>query len=270
MTTAIWLSALFLGVLEGLTEFLPVSSTGHLILARLLIDFHDHGDVFTIVVQLGAILAVCLVYWRRLLGVTLGLGRDPAAQRFVRNILVAFLPAMVIGAAAHGFIKRVLFSPEVGPWVIATALLLGGIIMLVVERRAPEPEVHDVDALSTRRALAIGFFQVMAMIPGVSRSGATIVGSLMLGVERRAAMEFSFFLAIPTMAGATAFDLYKNWALLGSGEWNVIAIGLAAAFVTALLVVRSVIGFIGRFGFAPFAWYRIAAGCLMLAVLTLR
>ena len=270
MTTAIWLSALFLGVLEGLTEFLPVSSTGHLILARLLIDFHDHGDVFTIVVQLGAILAVCLVYWRRLLGVTLGLGRDPAAQRFVRNVLVAFLPAMVIGAAAHGFIKRVLFSPEVGPWVIATALLLGGIIMLVVERRAPEPEVHDVDALSTRRALAIGFFQVMAMIPGVSRSGATIVGSLMLGVERRAAMEFSFFLAIPTMAGATAFDLYKNWALLGSGEWNVIAIGLAAAFVTALLVVRSVIGFIGRFGFAPFAWYRIAAGCLMLAVLTLR
>jgi undecaprenyl-diphosphatase len=177
---------------------------------------------------------------------------------------------MVIGAAAHGFIKRVLFSPEVGPWVIATALLLGGIIMLAVERRAPKPEVHDVDALSARRALAIGFFQVMAMIPGVSRSGATIVGSLMLGVERRAAMEFSFFLAIPTMAGATAFDLYKNWSLLGSGEWNVIAIGLVAAFVTALLVVRSVIGFIGRFGFAPFAWYRIAAGCLMLAILMLR
>ena len=269
MTTAIWLSALFLGVLEGLTEFLPVSSTGHLILARLLIDFHDHGDVFTIVVQLGAILAVCLVYWRRLLGVTFGLGRDPAARRFVRNILIAFLPAMVIGAAAHGFIKRVLFSPETGPWVIATALVLGGIIMLLVERRAPEPEVHDVDALSARRALAIGFFQVIAMIPGVSRSGATIVGSLMLGVERRAAMEFSFFLAIPTMAGATAFDLYKNWSALGSGEWNNIAIGLVAAFVTALLVVRSVIGFIGRFGFAPFAWYRIAAGTLMLAVLTL-
>jgi undecaprenyl-diphosphatase len=270
LATTTWLSALFLGVLEGLTEFLPISSTGHLLLASLLIDFDDQGDVFTIVIQLGAILAVCLVYWRRLLGVTFGLGSDPAARRFVRNLLIAFLPAMVIGALAHGFIKRVLFSPEVGPWVIATALVLGGLVMLLVERRAPAPVVRDVDELSPRRALAIGFFQVVAMIPGVSRSGATIVGALMLGVERRAAMEFSFFLAIPTMAGATAYDLYKNWALLGSGEWNVIAIGLVAAFVTALLVVRSVVGFIGRFGFAPFAWYRIAAGCLMLTILVLR
>jgi undecaprenyl-diphosphatase len=267
---AIWLSALFLGVLEGLTEFLPVSSTGHLILFGLLIDFHDPGAVFTIVIQLGAILAVCIVYWRRLMKVTLGLGSDPAARRFVVNLLLAFLPAMVIGAAAHDFIKRVLFSPEIAPWVIAVALLVGGIIILIAERRAPPPNVHDVDELKPLRALAIGFCQVLAMVPGVSRSGATIVGALMLGVERKAAMEFSFFLAIPTMLGATVFDIYKNRAILGTGEWGLIAVGFIAAFVVAALVVKAVIGFIDRHGFAPFAWYRIAAGTLMLAILALR
>ncbi len=262
-----WLSAAFLGVLEGLTEFIPVSSTGHLLLASLLIPFRDPGDVFKIVIQLGAILAVCLVYSRRLTRVAFGLGHDPLARRFVVNLLLAFLPAMVVGALAHDFIKHVLFRPEVAPWVIGTTLVLGGVVMLWVERRQPRPTVRDVDELKPLRALAIGACQVAAMVPGVSRSGATVVGALLLGVERKAAMEFSFFLAIPTMLGATAYDLYKNWSLLGSEELGTIAIGFVAAFAAAALVVRTVVGFIGRHGFAPFAWYRIAIGTLVLALL---
>ena len=264
-----WLSALLLGILEGLTEFLPVSSTGHLKIAQMLIGFDDPAAVFMIVIQLGAILAVCIVYWRRLVGVLFGLRRDPAARRFVVNILLAFLPAMVLGATLHGFIKSVLLSDAVGPWVIGAALLLGGIAILVVERRVPKPSVYDVDEMRPLRALAIGAFQVIAMIPGVSRSGATIIGALMLGVERKAAAEFSFFLAIPTMAGATAYDLYKNWHVLGEGEVGLIGIGFVAAFASAALVVRAVVGFIGRHGFAPFAWYRIVVGAAMLAFLAL-
>jgi undecaprenyl-diphosphatase len=221
--------------------------------------------VFEIAIQLGAILAVVLLYFGRLWGVLLGLPRDPAARHFAIAILLAFLPAAVVGALAHGFIKSVLFSP----WVVATSLVLGGIAILLIERARPNPTIHGMEQLPLARALAIGALQCLAMIPGVSRSGATIMGALLLGVDRRTAAEFSFFLAIPTMFGAVVYDLYKNRASLTLDGGIVIAVGFVAAFLTALLVVRAVIGFVARHGFAPFAWYRIALGTLALVLLAI-
>ncbi len=258
------LNALWLGILEGLTEFIPVSSTGHLILFVDLLGFAGPpGRVFEVVIQFGAILAVCVVYFGRLWGVLIGLPREPAARTFALAVVVAFLPAAVVGVLAHDFIKSVLFSPVVVCW----ALIVGGVIILVVERAVPAPRHFAVERFSPRLALAIGGFQCLAMIPGVSRSGATIIGALLMGVERRTAAEFSFFLAIPTMLGAATYDLYKNWHHLTMDGLGLIGIGFAAAFVAALLVVRTVLAFISRHGFAPFAWYRIGLGTLMLAVL---
>lgn len=266
METMLWLQVLLLGVLEGLTEFIPVSSTGHLILMQAVLGFEGPpGRVFEIAIQLGAILAVVLLYFGRLWGVLLGLPRDPAARHFAIAILLAFLPAAVVGALAHGFIKSVLFSP----WVVATSLVLGGIAILLIERARPNPTIHGMEQLPLARALAIGALQCLAMIPGVSRSGATIMGALLLGVDRRTAAEFSFFLAIPTMFGAVVYDLYKNRASLTLDGGIVIAVGFVAAFLTALLVVRAVIGFVARHGFAPFAWYRIALGTLALVLLAI-
>jgi len=262
----LWLQVVLLGVLEGLTEFIPVSSTGHLILMGAVLGFEGPpGRVFEIAIQLGAILAVMVLYVRRLWGVLLGLPRDPAARHFALAILLAFLPAALVGVAAHGFIKSVLFSP----WVVAISLILGGVAILVIERIRPAPVVHGIEALSLRRALAIGAVQCLAMIPGVSRSGATIMGALLLGVERRTAAEFSFFLAIPTMVGAVVYDLYKNRAVLTLEGGAAIAIGFLAAFLVALVVVRAVIGFVARHGFAPFAWYRIGLGAVALVLLAL-
>jgi undecaprenyl-diphosphatase len=259
--------AAFLGLIEGLTEFIPVSSTGHLILTIDLIGFRGPpGKVFEIAIQLGAILAVCVVYAGRLSRVVLDLPRRPKARRFAGNILLAFLPAMVIGAAAHDFIKQVLFSP----WVVSISLIVGGLAILLIERIAPPPRCHEVEAATPGMALGVGFCQTLAMIPGVSRSGATIMGALMLGMERRAAAEFSFFLAIPTMFAATAYDLYKNRALLNFDDGALIATGFVAAFIAGLLVVRSLLAFISRRGFAPFAWYRMAVGGVMLAILLAR
>lgn len=261
-----WLQAVLLGVLEGLTEFIPVSSTGHLILMEAVLGFQGPpGRVFDIAIQLGAILAVVVLYLRRLLDVLFGLPRDPAARRFAFVILLAFLPAAVIGAAAHDFIKSVLFSP----WVVAVSLVLGGIAILLIERARPAPRIHSVEQLPYGRALAIGAVQCLAMVPGVSRSGATIMGALLLGVDRRTAAEFSFFLAIPTMFGATVYDLYKNRAGLDLDGGLLIALGFVAAFLAALVVVRTLIGFVARHGFAPFAWYRIALGSLALVLLAL-
>ncbi len=258
---------LILGLVEGLTEFLPVSSTGHLILADDLLGFKGPaGQVFEIVIQLGAILAVCALYFRKLLGVVIELPSNPTAQRFVLNLLWAFLPAAVVGVLAHGFIKSVLFSP----WVVSVTLILGGIAILVIERVRPEPIHHDVDNLPPLTAFQIGCAQVLAMIPGVSRAGATIMGALMLRVDRRAATEFSFFLAIPTMFAATVYDLYKNRATLSLDDIQVIAIGFVVAFLSALVVVRTLIAFISRHGFAPFAWYRMLVGALMLGLLIAR
>ena len=257
------LQALLLGVVEGLTEFIPVSSTGHLILLIDLLGFvGPPGKVFEIIIQLGAILAVCLVYFQRLMAV-LRNPMDPVQQRFVRNIVLAFLPAAVLGVLLHGFIKEVLFDPI----VVSVSLIVGGCIILLIERIKPASTTHEVEAMGWRKAVAIGFCQCIAMIPGVSRSGATIMGALLLGVDRKLATEFSFFLAIPTMLGAATYDSYKNWNSLSGVGWELIAIGFFAAFGAGLLVVRTVVRFIERHGFAPFAYYRIGLGSLMLLLL---
>ncbi len=261
-----WAGAAFLGLLEGITEFLPVSSTGHLILFVDLIGFRGPpGEVFEVVIQFGAILAVCWAYRERLWRVAAGLFEDPASFHFALNVLLAFLPAMVLGALLHDFIKNVLFNP----WVVSTTLVLGGIAILWIERAVHRPRVQEIEAMPARLALAVGFCQTLAMIPGVSRSGATIMGAMLLGVERRTATEFSFFLAIPTMFAAAAYDLFKNRAGLTLDGAGLIAVGFVIAFLSALFVVRWMIAFISRHGFVPFAWYRIAVGLLMLALLGL-
>ena len=260
------LDAAFLGVLEALTEFLPVSSTGHLILLTDLMGFQGPpGRVFEVVIQLGAILAVCVVYASRLTDVAFGLPHDPGARRFVLVIALAFLPALVLGALLHEFIKSVLFSPQ----VVSVALVVGGIAILAIERLRPVPQIRAVEEFSPRLALGIGLAQCLAMVPGVSRSGATIMGALLLGVERKTAAEFSFFLAIPTMLGAAVFDLWQNRATLDAEGGLVIAVGFLAAFAVALFVVRWFVEFVGRHGFAPFAWYRIGLGGMLLLALNL-
>ena len=267
MDLEILAGALLLGVVEGLTEFLPVSSTGHLILVVDLIGFHGPpGQVFEVVIQLGAIGAVCWEYFGRFARAAAGLLDDPDQFRFVRNILLAFLPTVVIGALAYSFIKAYLFDP----WVVVTTLVLGGLAILVIERHLPAPRYHAVEKMPASTALAVGLCQVVSMIPGVSRAGATIMGGLMLGIDRRTATEFSFFLAVPTMLAASIFDLYKNWARIDADNLLVIAIGFAAAFVSALIVVRWLIGFVSRHGFGPFAWYRIAVGIVMATLLFVR
>lgn len=262
-----FLEAVLLGVVEGLTEFLPVSSTGHLILLIDLIGFQGPpGKVFEISIQLGAILAVCWVYRTRLIGAVLGARHDEQARRFIRNLLIAFLPSMVIGVLAYKTIKTLLFSPV----VVSVSLILGGFAILAIERLVGHGRHHRIEGFSVPLCLKIGLFQCVAMIPGVSRSGATIMGSLLMGVERKTAAEFSFFLAIPTMTAATVYDLHKNWAVLDFSGGAVIAAGFVSAFVVAMLVVRAAIAFISRHGFAPFAWYRIAIGTAMLALLTVQ
>ena len=258
--------AAFLGLVEGLTEFIPVSSTGHLLLVGHFLGFQSSGKTFEVVIQLGAVLAVLTVYAAKLWGVFSSAPRDPAARRFILAVLLAFLPAVVIGVFARDFIKLVLFE---SPALISVMLILGGIVLLFVDRMAPKPVVEDALKMPIGKALAIGFIQCLAMIPGVSRSGATIVGARMLGASTRAAAEFSFFLSIPTMAGAFAFDLYKSWDVLDTGALTDIAIGFVAAFITAVLVVRWVLGYLSSHGFALFGWWRIIAGLVSLGLLSL-
>src|SRR5215475_2634145 len=264
MPSADYLTAALLGIVEGLTEFLPVSSTGHLILADALLGIEGPASkLFDIVIQLGAILAVFWVYRARFAAAARGLSSDPVAQRFVANIVIAFLPAAVVGVVAHRFIKEVLFSP----WVVAVSLIVGGILILIIERIRPRPHIDNVDDMKMRTALAIGCCQILAMIPGVSRAGATIMGAMMLRVDRAAATQFSFFLAVPTMLGATGYDLYKNRAILTTDGAALIAIGFVVAFLCALFVVRTLVGFVSRHGFGVFAWYRIAIGVVALPLL---
>lgn len=261
------LIAALLGLVEGLTEFIPVSSTGHLILLVDLLGFEGPpGKVFEVVIQLGAILAICVLYFRRLLGVLLAAPKSADARRFIAAILIGFLPAALIGYLAHGFIKSVLFSP----WVVAVTLVLGGLAILVIERNLPDSRHHKIEEFSPLLAIKIGLCQCLAMIPGMSRSGATIMGALLLRVDRKAATEFSFFLAIPTMMGATVLDLYKNWSAIGQTGSTIIAVGFVVAFIAALAVVKTLVGFVSRHGFAPFGWYRIVLGALMLGVLIAR
>lgn len=251
------LSAIILGAVEGFTEFLPVSSTGHLILVGDLLGFQDStGKVFEVVIQLGAILSVVVFSFGRLWKVLMGLTSEPAARRFALAVILAFLPAAVLGVIFHDFIKSVLFSP----WVVCVTLVLGGIAILLIERMAPRPRYHSIENIPMRTAVGIGFCQALAMIPGVSRSGATILGGELLGVDRRIATEFTFYLAIPTMLGASVLDLYKARHDLTTDGLGLIAIGFVTAFIVAIPVVKGLIGFVGRYGLTPFAWYRIIFG----------
>lgn len=259
-----WMNAVIMGLVEGFTEFLPVSSTGHLLLMNEILGFQGPaGNVFEIVIQFGAILAVVAVYFMRLWAVAVAAPKSPEARRFIFAVLLAFLPAMVIGYFAHDFIKTVLFNP----YVIAISFIVGGVAILWIEKNAPTPVIEDIEHMPLKTALYIGLVQCLSMVPGVSRSGATIMGSLLLKVERKVAAEFTFFLAIPTMAAATVYDLYKNFGNLTADDGTTIAIGFVVSFLAALVVVKTFVGFIGRHGFAPFAWYRIAAGVVALIAL---
>ena len=253
--------ALILGIVEGLTEFLPISSTGHLIIVGDLLGYNDEtSKVFKIVIQLGAILAVCWNYRKRLTEMVVGLPSDPAAQRFAGLLFIGFLPAAVLGLMFHSAIKAWLFNPI----TVATALIVGGIIILYVEKRAYHPRISSVDEMRWPDALKVGFAQALAMIPGTSRSGATIIGGLVFGLSRKTAAEFSFFLAIPTMFAATAYDLYKNWALLRADDLPVFAVGFVASFIAAMWAVKGFIRFISNHTFVVFAWYRIVFGVIVL------
>lgn len=262
------LTVILLGIVEGVTEFLPVSSTGHLILAGTLLGVQDKATAtFDIVIQLGAILAVVVLYWRRFWEVAVGLfAGQPKSWAFVRNIALGFLPAAVIGLIVYKAVKALLESPT----VVAVALIVGGIAILIIERMVKQARITAIETMPWQAALGIGFVQCLSMIPGVSRSGATIMGALSLGVDRRAAAEFSFFLAIPTMLAASGYDLLKSGTALGQGEWLSIAIGFAVSFVVALVVIRWFVGIVSRHGFAPFAWYRIVVGAVALVALQLR
>jgi undecaprenyl-diphosphatase len=267
MTLESFLSALFLGFIEGITEYLPVSSTGHLIVFIDLLGFvGPPGKVFEIAIQMGAVSAVCVLYARKLFAIVTGLPSDPGARRFAFSIILAFIPAAILGVLLHDLIKTVLFSPS----VVATTLILGGIAILIIERVKPQPHISQIEQMGLRTALSIGLTQCLALVPGVSRSGATIMGALLLGVERKAAAEFSFFLAIPTLLGATVYDLWKNRAGLDSDGMLLILTGFLTAFVVAMVTVKWLIGFVSRHGFAPFAWYRIAFGTLLAVILYLR
>ncbi|MGK6354368.1 undecaprenyl-diphosphate phosphatase [Sphingomonas sp. DT-207] len=262
------LVAVLLGIVEGLTEFLPVSSTGHLILGGELLGFTDQSSItFKIAIQLGAILAVVVAYWQRFWTVGCGIlagRREPIL--FTRNILLGFLPAMVIGVLVYDAVRAAMQTPV----IVAVALVVGGIAILVIERMVKRVRVESVEAMPLRTAVSIGVVQCMAMLPGVSRSGATIMGSLLMGVERKTAAEFSFFLAVPTMAAATAYALFKDRALLSLDDLQIILVGFACAFLAALAVVKAFVRIVGRYGFAPFAWYRIVIGSIALVWLLMR
>ncbi len=256
--------AAILGVLEGLTEFIPVSSTGHILLAGHFLGFDSPGRSFEVLIQLGALLAVLGVYSARIVHLLSAAPHDPAARRFLKAVLLAFLPAAIVGVLAHGFIKSVLFET---PMLIAVMLILGGIVLLWVDRRADHPVYPRAEDLPLSVAFRIGLFQCLAMVPGVSRSGATIVGGLLLGADKRAAAEFSFFLAMPTMLGAFSLDLFKNRDILDAGALGTIAVGFAAALISALIVVRWLLGYVSQHGYALFGWWRIIVGSVVMLAL---
>ena len=257
------IEAIILGIVEGLTEFIPVSSTGHLLLIGHFLGFESNGKTFEVLIQLGAILAILSVYASRLWAIAVALPRDREAQRFVLGVLVAFLPAMVLGALLHSFIKDYLFNPL----IVCYMLIAGGFVLLAVDNMDLEVRYKNPYVFPLPMYLKIGLFQCLAMVPGVSRSGATIVGAMLMGADKRSAAEFSFFLAMPTMAGAFAYDLYKNRDSLSTHDALLIVLGFVSAFIVAVFVVRYLLDFVSRRGFAPFGWWRIAVGALGLAAL---
>ena len=268
----ILLIAIILGIVEGVTEFLPVSSTGHLILATELLGFDaEKWAAFNVIIQLGAILAIVVLYWRTFWAVLEGMLKGNSISfSFVRNVLVAYLPSAILGFVLINRIEALLGSP----YVVAVALIVGGVAILLIEKMVKRTDVVGVAEMPLKTAIGVGIVQCLAMIPGVSRSGATIMGGLSLGVERRTAAEFSFFLAIPTMVGATTLELVKHHDTLMSGASGVgfgtVAVGFVVSFIVAIVIVRGFVAYISRHGFAPFAWYRIVAGLVALAWLTMR
>lgn len=255
------IKAIFLGVVEGLTEFIPVSSTAHLLLASYLIDFKSvKNNIFEIVIQFGAILAICVIYRKKICDVLINF-KQQSQQKFILNLILSFLPAAIIGLIFHSFIKAFLFSNL----VIALALIFGGIIIIAVDRKPREDsKVKTVDEIKPLTAFYIGLFQCLAMIPGVSRSGATIIGGILVGLNRKTAAEFSFFLAIPTITAASFYDLYKNYSSISATDLDFIFIGLISSFISAILVIKWFINFVSRNNFVPFGIYRIALGILVL------
>jgi undecaprenyl-diphosphatase len=273
--------AIVLGIVEGVTEFLPVSSTAHLLLVSRLLGFDSAGKAFDVLIQLGPMLALLGVYAARLVTLLVNLPRDPRSRRFALGVVIAFLPAAIVGVALHDVITGVLFNSVT---VIALALIVGGVVLIVIDR-LPQPEISREGGLVSGQqkrprffevldyplglALGIGLFQCLALIPGVSRSGATIVGALLLGADKRSAAEYSFFLAMPTLLGAFVYDAYKNRDALDAASWGLIAIGFVAAFLSALVVVRGFIAFVSRRGLAPFGWWRIVVGAVALVAVAL-
>ncbi|QCB46263.1 undecaprenyl-diphosphate phosphatase [Hydrogenophaga sp. PAMC20947] len=262
MDTVLLIKAAVMGVVEGLTEFLPISSTGHLILAGSLLDFTgDRAKVFEIAIQTGAILAVIIVYWQRIRDTIAGLPSERQAQRFALNVAIAFVPAVVLGLLLGKAIKMHLFTPM----VVATTFIVGGFIILWAERRnSVDARIQSVDEMTPWDALKLGLVQCLALVPGTSRSGSTIIGGMLLGLSRKAAIDFSFYLAIPTLIGAGFYSLYKDRALLSAADIPVFAVGLLFAFLSAWLCIRWLLRYIANHSFVPFAWYRIAFGCLIL------
>jgi undecaprenyl-diphosphatase len=257
------ISAIILGIVEGITEFLPVSSTGHLILASELLGYDaQRWAVFNVAIQPGAILAIVVLYWRTFMQVLMGLFRgDAASIAFIRNLLLAFFPAVILGLAFGDQIDAMLENARVVAW----ALIVGGVAILIVERLAKTRDVGGVSNLSMSQSVKVGLVQCLAMIPGVSRSGATILGAMSFGVDRKTAAEFSFFLALPTLTGATALQLYKHGHQMQPGDAGLIGIGFVVSFIVAIVMVKAFMAIVTRHGFAPFAWYRIAAGIAALA-----
>lgn len=256
--------AVLLGLLEGLTEFIPVSSTGHILLAGHFLGFKSTGKAFEVLIQLGAIMAILTVYFARLWKMLVDLPRDARTRRFVLGILIAFLPAAIIGALAHDFIKNVLFET---PMLICITLIVGGVVLLWVDRWALQPRYTDIMDYPLGVCFGIGLFQCLAMIPGTSRSGSTIVGALLLGADKRSAAEFSFFLAMPTMAGAFAYDLFKNRDVLSAADLPIIGAGFVVAFIAAVLVVRVLLDYVSKYGYALFGWWRLVVGGAGMAAL---
>ena len=264
----ILLLVIILGIVEGVTEYLPVSSTGHLILATELLGFKaDEWAVFNIAIQPGAILAIVVLYWRTFVDVLTGLfKRSPSAWAFVRNLLVAFVPAVVLGLAFGDVIELMLGSAVIVAW----ALIIGGVAILVIEKLSKPTDCGGVANVTVWHSIGIGLVQCLAMIPGVSRSGATILGAMAMGVDRKTAAEFSFFLAVPTLSGATALQLFKHWDQIPSGQFGWIGLGALISFVVAIVVVKAFMAIVTRFGFSPFAWYRIVVGAVALVWLANR
>jgi undecaprenyl-diphosphatase len=257
MDLAALVDAVVLGVVEGVTEFIPVSSTAHLLLAGRVLGFESAGKAFEVLIQLGAILALLAVYAGRIRDLVVALPRDSKARRFALGVFIAFLPAAALGVAFHDLITGVLFGSVL---VISLALIVGGVVLIVLDRLPLTPRHRDVMDFPLALCLGIGVAQCLSLIPGVSRSGATIAGALLLGTDKRSAAEYSFFLAMPTMAGAFVYDLYKNFAALDAGSSLLIAVGFVVAFFSALVVVRGFLAFVSRRGLAPFGWWRIAVG----------